>query len=362
MPECDSKGSFVRQSVLVIANSGRMLAQALRHANYLPLVIDLFADQDTELIAEQLWQVEDLSLEVVQGVIDSILLSYNVEGVVYGSGLENHLATLGYLSERFNVIGNDITVVKQVCSTKAFFAQLDTLGIRHPDVLFHPPEDNAGWLIKPVYHAGGLGISYCKRKAGEHEYYQRFCKGMVGSVLFCVSGEQFSLIAYHRQWTVSQDNFTFAGIMHENFLPAIEQQRIQGWLEMLVSYYHLKGLASLDFIWDGRSCYFLEINLRPPASMMLYPELELLNAHMTGQLTDITPDNTVRAMQIVYAKQECNIKRGVIWPEWSFDRPKKNTQIRIGAPICSIMAHEKTAQQTLDSLRRRHIFIENNLY
>jgi len=352
----------LKPTVLLVAHSGRMLAQAARQAGYHSLVIDLFADQDTEVLAEHVWQVEDLSLKSIRAVIQYILLNYKIKFVIYGSGLDNQLETLTYLAKHFTVVGNDTAVCKQFACKKTFFNQLDVLGIHRPEVQFYPPENDTGWLIKPINHAGGIGISHCNRLATEDEYYQKFCKGQAGSVLFCADGEQFELIGFHRQWAVSQDNFAFAGIIRESFLPTETQQTVKNWLKKLVSYYHLKGLASLDYIWDGKVCYFLEINPRPPASMMLYPELDLLNTHITGRLVGVIDATEIRGLQVIYAKQPCKINSLFEWPEWSFDRPYCNTSLHTNAPICSIIAQEKTVQQTLDSLLARQHFIENNLY
>ncbi len=344
--------------VLVIAHSGRMLAHAVRQAGYTPIVIDLYADQDTCMLAEQAWQVENLSLALVQKVVKTLLLSYKIEWVIYGSGLENHPETLEYLSDCYHVKGNDFSIVRQLNTKETFFKQLDALDILHPEVQLDPPQDNANWLIKPKKHVGGLGISYCNRQAKDNEYYQKYCQGDAGSVLFCADGEQFELIGFHRQWTISQNNFSFAGIIKEPRLAEECQKTVRNWLNKLVRFYHLQGLGSVDFICEGQRCYFLEINPRPPASMLLYPELDLLNAHLTGHLTAIA-DKSIGALQIVYARQAYKIQAGIAWPEWSFDWPKYNTRIQVDEPVCSIMAQGTTAEQTLARLVSRQTYIEN---
>lgn len=347
------------RKVLVIANSGRMLASLVRSAGYTPLVIDLFADQDTEAIAEQVWQVDDLSLAVVQQLIERLLLGSKVQWVIYGSGLENHPETLEYLAGRYHVMGNEYLVVQQLHAKQAFFKQLDNQDISYPEVQFESPDENSGWLIKPVNHLGGLGIRFCDGQAEAHEYYQRYRQGTAGSVLFCANGERFDLIGYHRQWTLADDNFTFAGIIKSACLPEEHKKTVVNWLAKLVRLYQLKGLASLDYIYNAESCEFLELNPRPPASMMLYPELDLLNAHINGQLT-CAADNNLRALQIVYAMQSCRIQVGVEWPEWSFDRPKANAKIQAREPVCSIIARGKTVEQTIAQLKARQEYIENN--
>ncbi len=361
IPETGGLKPALPEGILVIAHSGRMLAQAVRQAGHRPLVIDLFADQDAATIAEQLWQVENLSLAVIQGRVEQLILKYKINWVIYGSGMENQPETLAYLEKIFKVAGNSAFVCAQLNRKKSFFKQLSALGICYPEVRFQLPEKNIDWLIKPVNNVGGTGIRRCIAVAEKNEYYQKFCPGVAGSVLFCADGLQVDLIGFHRQWSL-KDSFIFSGIVQECILPEAEQKRIQCWLEKLMNCYHFKGLGSLDYIWNGKMCFFLEINPRPPASMLLYPELDLLSVHITERLTLRTQEKTVRAMQIVYAKQACYIKQEVKWPEWSFDKPRISTRIKSGEPICTILAQEKTIKQALESLLNKHKIIENRLY
>ncbi|MDF1583530.1 MAG: ATP-grasp domain-containing protein [Methyloprofundus sp.] len=347
--------------LLVIANSGRMLAELACKAHYKVIVVDLFADQDTRAMAEQVFQVESLALAEVRSAVALLSLNFELRRVVYGSGLEDHQDTLLWLAKTFQLVGNKPEIFERFRDKKTFFRRLDEFSIQYPESRFSPPEDANRWLVKPIDHVGGIGIRESRQGADADEYYQRFCLGQVGSVLFCADGQQVQLIGFHRQWSINQDNFTFAGIIRDQLLPEIEQDRVADWLERLVSYYHLQGLGSLDFIWDERRCYFLEVNLRPPASVMLYPELDLISAHILGQLLTQIKDSSIRAMQIVYMPQDCQLKSLVQWPEWSFDRSENNACIQAGQPICSIMAHGKTVQQTLVQLLDRQKIIENTI-
>ena len=348
--------------VLIIAQSGRMLAHAAKKKGYRVLVIDLFADQDTLEIAEQLWQVEQLSITAIQQAIIEIQANYKVQCFVYGSGMENQPETLAYLVQYFTLIGNSASLCQKFSDKRSFFKQLSQLNIPYPAVKFQRPKDSKAWLIKPIYHAGGQGISRCNRAASTNEYYQKFCAGQAASVLFCSDGKQFDVIGFQRQWSLADDDFSFAGIVQDCLLPQKVQQEVLVWLATLVAHYPLKGLASLDFIWDGTQCYFLEINPRPPASMMLYPSLDLFTAHLTGKHKEKLKDNHIHALQILYAKQECSIPNSMKWPTWSFDLPTINSKIAAKQPICSIIARAKTTQQALDALRVQQQLIENTIY
>ncbi|NOQ63231.1 MAG: ATP-grasp domain-containing protein [Methyloprofundus sp.] len=357
-----SKTARPKAYLLIIAQSGRMLAHAAKQAGYRPLVIDLFADQDTLKIAEQLWQVEQLSITAIQQAIIEIQAKYKVPCFVYGSGIENQPETLAYLVKHFTLIGNDASLCQQLSDKRSFFKQLSQLNIAYPEVQFHRPEDSQSWLIKPIHHAGGQGISDCNRTASINEYYQKFCTGQAASVLFCSDGKQFDVIGFQRQWTLAEDDFSFAGIIQDYIFPNEVQNEVLLWLTKLVANYQLKGLASLDFIWNGTQCYFLEINPRPPASMMLYPSLDLFTAHLTGKHTEKLKDKHIHALQILYAKQGCRIPKNMQWPAWSFDLPAFNSKIAAKQPICSIIARAKTTQQTLDVLLQQQQLIENHIY
>jgi len=150
--------------------------------------------------------------------------------------------------------------------------------------------------------------------------------------------------------------------MREQILPLSAQQQVYQWVEKLVEHYDLQGLASLDFIWDGERCYFLEINARPPASMMLYPELDLFSIHIAKSKIDLTVSSKIYALQIIYATQTCLIKPHFLWSEMSYDRPKVKTKIKAGEPICSIMASAATKQQVLACLLEQQHIIENTIY
>ena len=338
-----------------------MLAQAARKINLVPIVIDLFADQDTQAIAEEVVCVDALSLVIVQKVVLDLMTEYNIKSVLYGSGLEGHIDVLFWLEGLFLLHGNSAQVHQRYCNTRAFFKHLDQLNIPYPAIYFGRPINAQQYLIKSSQNSGGVGLRYCDSSLQEGEYYQQFQKGVAASVLFLAEKQFITIIGFHRQWTVSREDFSFAGIIKQMNVPVRISKAVRSWLEKLITIYPLKGLGSLDFIWDGEQCYFLELNLRPPASMLLYPELNLLAAHMMQESLSKPAKSTVRALQIIYAKKGCRIKNSLNWPEWSADRPKKSVRIKENQPICSIMADGKTVGQVEQQLQNRKNFIQNHV-
>ena len=64
---------IIPEYVLIIANSGRMLAQAAKNVGLKPLVIDIFADIDTRQYAYAFQQVTSLSEQDLIPVIDHFI-------------------------------------------------------------------------------------------------------------------------------------------------------------------------------------------------------------------------------------------------------------------------------------------------
>lgn len=337
-----------------------MLAQAAKNANFIPLVVDLFADQDTQDIAEKVIQLKDLSLSSLRPEVLSLQAEYTIQVVVYGSGLEDEIESLIWLESQYQIYGNSAAVNASYCDNKRLFQHLDQLNIPYPKVSFVVPDKISNYLKKSSKSSGGQGVAFNTDALNTDEYYQQYQKGESGSVLFLAAKQGIQIIGFHRQWTVSAKDFSFAGIIKQNILPAKQAHQVAVWLNELVKIYDFKGLGSLDFIWDGKQCYFLEINCRPPASMMLYPELDLLSTHISEEFVLENLDPTIKGLQVIYAVENCLIEMPK-WPKWSFDRPKNTTRIQSGQPICSIMADGKSVLQVEGILQDRKIFIQNNV-
>ncbi len=339
--------------VLIIAQSGRMLAALAKQADENTLVIDLFADEDTLALANHYSQVATLVLDTIKPLLMRLKEQFNIIKVVYGSGLEQYPETLAYLQHNFKVCGCDVMDID--------FQGLDALNINYPAVSFYYPDEPEKWLIKSFQSAGGMGVSGCDRKIVLGEYYQRFCAGILGSALFVANGKDVQIIGFHRQWSVSDTDFRFAGIIQYQGYPEQLQALVYAWLIELVAYYDIQGLGSLDFIVNGERCYFLELNLRPPASAMLYPELPLWQIHTESLVDFIVPEiDEISAMQVMYATQDYAIGE-LQWPDWCVDRPQKQSNIKKNEPLCSIMASEISVKSTLACLSQRQAVIENNI-
>jgi predicted ATP-grasp superfamily ATP-dependent carboligase len=355
-----------------------MLAQAAKNTGLKLLVIDLFADLDTQCYAEDFQQIASLAEQDLAPAVDYFIQSYAVNHVIYGSGFECFPESLRYLNSRLIVLGNHPDVFARQLDKPAFFSTLDDLSIPYPEVAFSAPACADDWLIKPMRGQGGIGIKHyhANDEAKAPVYWQKFQAGMPHSVLFLADGQQVQVVGFNSQWPIrlsETQEFVFSGVVNCTDLPDKHKAQVADWLKQMVPAFVLKGLSSLDFIQADDCSYVLEINPRPSASMQLYDE-DLLVRHIQaceGALgaTSVAQSLALRGLksppqigyQVVYAEQDLIIPSQFEWPPWCMDLPKPGNMCRAGQPICSIIAHQKNSQSVAEQLRAKQQHIISKL-
>ena len=377
------------ETILIVANSARMLAQAAKNAGFKPLVIDLFADMDTQGYAEDCRQVKSLAEQDLAPAVDYFVERYAVSKVIYGSGFEGYPESLYYLNSRLVVLGNHPDAFARQLDKQVFFSTLDQLNIPHPEVVFSAPVDcSDDWLLKPMQGQGGAGIKryHAGDIADNSIYWQRFQAGTPHSALFLADGQQLQVIGFNSQWSVrlsETQEFVFSGVINSCDLSDMHKAEITVWLKQMVPVFGLKGLNSLDFIHKDGCSYVLEINPRPSASMQLYDQ-DLLGRHIQacveGQSVGrnsvvclaawqgyhsvqyaIKPLLRPTGYQIVYAEHDLVIPDQFEWPDWCMDLPKSGDMCRVEQPICSIIAHQKNSRSVVEQLRTKQQLIISKL-
>lgn len=357
------------EKILVVANSGRMLARSALYIGLKPIVIDVFSDEDTRNLAYDFCQIPTLSLDYLIPAVEAFLSRHNVSHFIYGSGFEGHHDSLAYLNERLKVIGNQVKTFITAQQKVTLFQVLDRFNIPYPLVSFTQPQVDDLWLIKPLFSYGGVGI---KRylpgdEVNELYYWQRYQEGTLHSVLFLADGINAQVVGFNTQWARSADRdseFIFCGIINSCELESTNKQTVFDWVKKLTIEFGLVGLNSLDFIHSKGQNYFLEINPRLPASMQLYGS-NLLNNHISacqGVLEYNPIKNLVcRAYQVVYIEDDIFVPQFIDWPTYVVDVPAVGVLIRKGQPICSIIVHENNPQLVFAELADKQQQLITNL-
>jgi predicted ATP-grasp superfamily ATP-dependent carboligase len=360
---------IIADYILIVANSGRMLAQAAKSAGLKPLVIDKFADLDTQYYAEDFYRIPTLSIQHLELAVNHFIEHYGITYVVYGSGFECYPESLCYLNSQLTIAGNSPATFIKLHNKPDFFSILDQLDICHPETVFTAPADADNWLVKPMQGQGGVNITrYHKNTASELSvYWQKYQQGTLHSVLFLADGQNLQIIGFNTQWSIKlseTEEFIFSGIINDSSLLNKQKLRVTGWLKKIIPVFMLKGLNSLDFIQTGNESYVLEINPRFSASMQLY-NANLLIRHINASQGELAWycfwQHSYTAYQIVYAERDVIIPDDFKWPKGYMDLPESGSLIRAGQPICSIIARQTQARPVLKELLAKQQFILNTL-
>ena len=307
---------------LIVATSGRMLAQFAKCENFNVVVIDCYADVDTFCYAQKVIRIDSLSIKNLKSALFE-LSDFEIAGVIYGSGFENHVESLYFLESRFEIFGNSAAIFERVQNKRKFFSALNFLEIPHPETHFDFPSEQKNWLSKPLNGQGGVGINSQKTDI----YWQQFCEGKSGSVLFLNA----EIIGFNTQWTYG--DFLFSGISNHSDLSNFQKNQLRFWVKRLVSHFNLRGFNSLDFIHTETEIFVLEINPRPPASMQLYD----------------TP--FFSAYEIIFAPHSLIIPKNFNWSKNCQDLPHSGVIIPKNQPICSMIARSTRSKTALKKLR-----------
>lgn len=336
--------------ILVIAKSARLLTDYLTATGHQVIAIDCYGDTDTRQFSVDFFQVAKLSLAHIEHLVLRAIRQYDIHACLYGSGFERHPDSLWFLQKHLHLFGNTAEIFNFLQDKRRLFPVLNTLDIAYPHVSMTLPDDIAGpWLQKPGRGEGGIGIRFADtHQSQQHCYWQRMIAGEPYSALFLAHHPHCEILGYQRQLISSShtEPFLFTGVI------AVEDDNAftitRKWAQQLTDKFKLRGLNSLDFIFDGEQCLFLELNPRPSASLQLY-NVAVMHAHLACFINHPVKTQSWResavAYRIIVAEAETLIESTHHWPDWIVDRPSDGSIIRQGEPICSIIARSHSYRQ-----------------
>jgi predicted ATP-grasp superfamily ATP-dependent carboligase len=349
---------------LIVAASGRALAQSARRAGYSPLVVDFFADDDTREAAGDCARLEPgFELDSLMTACERLTHRRRIAGLVYGPGFEDRPGLIEALAGRWRLAGNPARVVSLVKNPWAFAELCDDAEIAHPETRNVRPVDASGWLSRRRGGSGGdhIRAADAAAAADPERYFQRRVDGRAVSALVLSNRERGAILGFSEQWSAPRDGqpFRYGGAAR----PAVLSETIERELAAAVHRFRaratLVGLNSLDFLVSDDGFWLLEVNPRPGATIDIFEpddvrEPSLFALHLAacdGMSTPAPRLEGARASGIVFADHEIAETPKLAWPSWASDRQPAGTRVAAGDPFCSITASGSTpaeARRALD--------------
>ena len=362
--------------LLLISSSASAMARSASRAGMETIALDFYADVDTLEAAHAVSAVktgrygfdsDDLLAKA------SRLAPPKDFPLVYGSGLDSSPELLEKLSENRLILGNQPHVLRAVRNTRNFFSILDQLEIPYPDTRWSPPVDNRPkkWLIKRGLSEGGKGIRWLDQDIQDNDvYYQKKLPGHAHSLLFLAGSGSIAPIGFNRLHHISTPThpFLFAGATEAKSLDNHLKAKITSYAKKISQTLSLRGLNSLDFLIHDNACFILELNCRPSATLALYDEDfmgGILAAHIRascyGALESPRERDNIKGFKVVIAEQTLEIPSGFAWPAGCFDRPKDQSILSKGDPLCTVEAQGASETECHRQLDRKEQMLLNQL-
>ncbi|MCZ2342709.1 MAG: ATP-grasp domain-containing protein [Bacteroidales bacterium] len=359
--------------VLILGASARAAAASARRAGYEPFVIDLFADRDTQQLAEcWLCPWEEYPHGLFRRARQVPPMPW-----FYTGGLENEPDLIDALAQERELWGNGSATLRQVRNPFTLSALWSEQGIAHP-ALRNPgtsPTPSGSWLRKPLRGSGGAGIRFATSAElddpGAGHFLQQFLPGKSGSTLFWGSDSGAVVCGFSTQlvgtdWLHAQP-FQYAGSLTHLADPSSDV--IRG-ASSLVAACGIRGLFGIDCIQQADRSFLLEVNPRYTASVEV---IELATGQACLRGTAFPPPNAgspalgsrMIGKAIYYAPHRLVVPASGPWEEslrhvtdvWRrpdfADIPHPGTRIAPGQPVLTLLAEAESAAACLAQLRAR---------
>lgn len=345
----------------ILSHSARIYTQMAQREGFEVLVIDAFADADTQQAAKAIYQwpgfYRQNDGDDIQRLFE-VVDAFEPDALLVGSGFEADQTAYGALFARYSVLGNTPDTVGRVKNPQWLKAFCDAQGVNSPDIATQRPQSGQ-WLVKQAGQCGGSHVHHWQETidATESSYWQRLQPGQAVGILFVAHGGSFTLIGVHAL-KQHAGSYAYAGAMaiHDDALYASANRLLQAMLPEL----GLVGLNSIDAIWHADVLHVIEVNPRLSASMRLYMQLPLIQAHIASCQQQALPDlpQTIKhaSQCIAYAQQEINLSQ-LTFPDWLEDRPSGGSAAA-GQPVCSLYAEGHSDSEVLQALQDKKTRLE----
>lgn len=271
--------------LLIAGFNTRAFAESAVSAGFNVDAVDRFGDVDqcmqcrVHSVGENTGEIEDMA--AVTDKVLCLLDNQKYDYFCYTSGYENRPEFLAEIQNKgVQLLGNSFEVNVKVRNVLTVSKMLNNEGFFVPLVISPKGESNGRrWVKKPVTGGGGRSVEFtdCPGSLPEGFFAQEFIPGMACSVVFLSTGKGCRLLGVSEQLVgtgaYNGRQFGYAGNIFPVSLPSGEMEKTLDYLEHMAGWFSttfgLMGLNGIDFIYDGKNCWFIEINPRYTASMEL---------------------------------------------------------------------------------------------
>ena len=363
--------------ILATGVSVRSVARSALAAGYEVLTADGYGDRD--LLEPSPQPARHLTIAPFDpgAVAGHVTMPY--DAVVYTSSFENHPEALERLAIGRTILGNAPNVLRGVRRAERVQEVLEAAGLHAAPVYagFGDAAIRAGGrklMAKPRHSGGGHGVRHwgAAEPLLDGELLQEWVDGVPASLVFLSDGHDAVALGLTRQ-LIGDANFGAAG--HRwcgNLLGSAGAPVLPAESEVLVSAtaaaqaltraFGLRGVNGIDFIARDGAAVVIEVNPRWTAAAELVEysmAVPLFSAHMEAcEGTFAAPVIALHGVvgkAVVFAPSDCVMPNTDAWlaDDEIRDVPPTGSPVPRGAPICTVLARNASADDCYEALTQR---------
>jgi uncharacterized protein len=377
--------------ILIVGISVRAMVESAVKSRYAVLALDAFGDRDLRSLAASYSLHHDFNVRYSVDALHKASRQISYDAVAYTSNLENHPAMIRRIAGDRPIIGNSPEAIAAVRNWKNLFGRLRQAGFSVPETIFaddgRVADGSRSWLVKPLFSGGGHGITFAQsgQRADDQSMLQEFIEGPSCSASFIANGRECVVIGIAQQLAgmhqFDSKEFHYCG----NILPLPEMlipekrkrilEQIRTLAGFLARQFRLTGVNGMDFILNGDQVCLTEVNPRYSASMELIERaygLPVFHLHAQATLEGKLPefklepafeDSRFFGKAILFAEKDVIAPETRGWIENTLrDVPESGEKLQKGSPVCTVLASERTYDETLDELFRRAAILKEEIY
>lgn len=369
-----------RTRIAVVGASVRGTAFSLLRAGCDVVAADLFADADLQRVCPTT-RIVDYPDGLANWLADT-----PCDGWLYTGALENHPELVDRMAKLRPLLGNRGNVLRRVRDPMALQEVLKAAGLSFPEtkVCAGSAPGAGDWLHKTGQGGNGSGVSSITDKFPKSGYWQREIEGTPGSAQFVADGTgTCKLLGMTRQlvgegWTGAAE-FQYCGTLAPWDLPTNIVAELAVASRVLTAQFGLIGLFGIDFIFDGKHAWIIEVNPRVTAAMEVVeratgrnPLAEHLDAFGIFVKQCETPGFPAAGKAVLYAKHSLTVtpqlseQLSIIGGRFNFplfaDIPSSGTEVSPTDPILTILAVGNDLTAVESELRDWVVILETYFY
>lgn len=358
-------------TIAVVGASARAAAMSVIRSGRRAVAADLFADADLQQVCP-VTRISCYPTDLVGWLRDT-----PCDAWLYTGALENYPDLVDELAALRPLLGNPGSVLRQVRDPLVLQEVLLDHGFHFPETRTVDdglPRDGS-WLEKTYRGSSGVGVAELDFSTRDSAFFQRKITGDPCSALF--AGRE--LVGVTRQllgeaWTGARP-FQYCGSLGPLRLPADAEGELRRLGEVLCKELGLEGLHGVDFMFDGKNLWTVELNPRYPASAEVVEQAKnssMIDLHVASHRSNGLPKSPLRSRSTCYGKAilfgKLSTTASDEFTSWALaqpdlaDIPVGGTAVEPGQPVLTVRAEAESLTLIMSALKSRMGLVESCLW